>query len=208
MKYRLNLAIWLIKWLYFIKYQIIGNILTRMLIVNLTMKAFNKIIVILIVNIFLLNACGGKLGDARKIPTNAQERARKNVEEGRGASIGGLLGRTGNTNYEFSSSNPMWRASLEILDFLPLNTVDYSGGMIISDWYSDSVNNESLKITIRFLSNEVRSDSLKIIVHKKDCGSNQNCKITLLGNSTIVNELRSSIVRKAAILEKEDKKKK
>ena len=172
------------------------------------MKAFNKIIVILIVNIFLLNACGGKLGDARKIPTNAQERARKNVEEGRGASIGGLLGRTGNTNYEFSSSNPMWRASLEILDFLPLNTVDYSGGMIISDWYSDSVNNESLKITIRFLSNEVRSDSLKIIVHKKDCGSNQNCKITLLGNSTIVNELRSSIVRKAAILEKEDKKKK
>ena len=102
----------------------------------------------------------------------------------------------------------MWRASLEILDFLPLNTVDYSGGMIISDWYSDTVNNESLKITIRFLSNEVRSDSLKIIVHKKDCGSNQNCKITLLGNSTIVNELRSSIVRKAAILEKEDKKKK
>ena len=102
----------------------------------------------------------------------------------------------------------MWRASLEILDFLPHNTVDYSGGMIISDWYSDSVNNESLKITVRFLSNEVRSDSLKIIVHKKDCGSNQNCKITLLGNSTIVNELRSSIIRKAAVLEKEDKKKK
>ena len=208
MKYRLNLAIWLIKWLYFIKYQIIGNIFTRMLIVNSRMKAINKIIVLLIVNIFFLNACSGKFGDARKIPTNAQERARKNVEEGRGASIGGLLGRKGNTNYEFSSSNPMWRASLEILDFLPLNTVDYSGGMIISDWYSDSVNNESLKITIRFLSNEVRSDSLKIIVHKKDCGSNQNCKITLLGNSTIVNELRSSIVRKAAILEKEDKKKK
>ena len=179
-----------------------------MLIVNLTMKAFNKIIVILIVNIFFLNACGGKFGDARKIPTNAQERARKNVEEGRGASIGGLLGRKGNTNYEFSSSNPMWRASLEILDFLPLNTVDYSGGMIISDWYSDSVNNESLKITIRFLSNEVRSDSLKIIVHKKDCESNQNCKISLLGNSTIVSELRSSIIRKAAVLEKEDKKKK
>ena len=179
-----------------------------MLIVNSTMKAINKIIVLLIVNIFFLNACGGKFGDTRKIPTNAQERARKNVEEGRGASIGGLLGRKGNTNYEFSSSNPMWRASLEILDFLPLNTVDYSGGMIISDWYSDSVNNESLKITIRFLSNEVRSDSLKIIVHKKDCGSNQNCKITLLGNSTIVNELRSSIVRKAAVLEKENKKKK
>ena len=117
-----------------------------------------------------------------------------------------MLGNRGGTNYEFSSSNPMWRASLEILDFLPLNTVDYSGGMIISDWYSDLSNNESVKITIRFLSNEVRSDSLKIIVHKKNCSSNQDCKIFLINNSTLVNELRSSIVRKAAVLEKKIKK--
>ena len=109
-----------------------------MLIVNLTMKAFNKIIVILIVNIFFLNACGGKFGDARKIPTNSQERAKKNVEEGRGASVGGLLGRTGKTNYEFSSSNPMWRATFDVIDFMPLVTVDYSGGMIITDWYTDA----------------------------------------------------------------------
>ena len=34
----------------------------------------------------------------------------------------------------------MWRASLEILDFLPFSTVDYSGGMIITDWYSDDNN--------------------------------------------------------------------
>ena len=158
--------------------------------------------------ITLTNNCGGlSKTDTRKVPVNSQERARKNIEEGRGAGISNILKR-GGTNFEFSSSNPLWRASLEILDFLPLNTVDYSGGMIISDWYSESTNNESLKITIRFLSNEVRSDSLKIIVHKKDCGSNQNCKITLLGNSAIVNELRSSIVRKAAVLEKENKKKK
>ena len=61
----------------------------------------------------------------------------------------------------------MWRASLEILDFLPLTTVDYSGGMIITDWYSENSSNESIKITVRFLANEVRADSLKIIVHKK-----------------------------------------
>ena len=158
-------------------------------------------------SIFLLFSCGQKFGDARKNPTNALERARKNVEEGKGTSLGGLIGNRG-TNYEFSSSNPLWRASLEILDFLPLNTVDYSGGMIISDWYSDSSNNESLKITIRFLSNEVRSESVKIIVHKKNCSSNQNCKIVLMNNSTLVNELRSSIMRKAAILEKDSKKKK
>ena len=96
----------------------------------------------------------------------------KNVEEGRGASIKRNIGNRGKTNYEFSTSNPMWRASLEILDFLPLTTVDYSGGMIITDWYSDNSKfNESIKITIRFLSNEVRSDSLKIIVHKKNCSS-------------------------------------
>ena len=158
-------------------------------------------------SIFLLFSCGQKFGDARKNPTNALERARKNVEEGKGTSLGGLIGNRG-TNYEFSSSNPLWRASLEILDFLPLNTVDYSGGMIISDWYSDSSNNESLKITIRFLSNEVRSESVKIIVHKKNCSSNQNCKIVLMNNSTLVNELRSSIMRKFAILEKRYQKEK
>ena len=168
----------------------------------------SKLILSFFIFIFVLTSCGNKFGDARKTPTNALERARKNVEEGRGASLGGILGNRGGTNYEFSSSNPMWRASLEILDFLPLNTVDYSGGMIISDWYSDLSNNESVKITIRFLSNEVRSDSVKIIVHKKNCSSNQDCKITLMNNSTLVNELRSSIVRKAALLEKENKNKK
>ena len=159
----------------------------------------------------LLASCGGfKKVDARKVPTNAMERARKNVEEGRGASIGSVLNRRGSTNYEFSTSNPMWRASLEILDFLPMTTVDYSGGMIISDWYTDNSNktNESIKISIRFLSNEVRSDSLKIIVHKKTCSSNQNCKIILLNNSKISEELRGTIIRKAALLEIESKNKK
>ena len=159
----------------------------------------------------LLAGCGGfKKVDARKVPTNAMERARKNVEEGRGASIGSVLNRRGSTNYEFSTSNPMWRASLEILDFLPMTTVDYSGGMIISDWYTDNSNknNESIKISIRFLSNEVRSDSLKIIVHKKTCSSNQNCKIILLNNSKISEELRGTIIRKAALLEVESKNKK
>ena len=101
------------------------------------MLNYFKIISIFSIIIFIAG-CGSKFGDARKTPTNALERARKNVEEGRGAGLGDLLGRGGNTSYEFSSSNPMWRASLETLDFLPLNTVDYSGGMIISDWYSDN----------------------------------------------------------------------
>ena len=102
----------------------------------------------------------------------------------------------------------MWRATLEILDFLPLSTVDYSGGMIVSDWYTGESSNESIKISIRFLSNEIRSDSLKIIVHKKKCASNQVCQTKLLNNSKISQELRSTILAKAAELEKESKKKK
>ena len=160
----------------------------------------------------LLSNCGGlKKVDARKTPTNALERARKNVEEGRGASIGGLMNRKGNTNYEFSTSNPMWRASLEILDFIPLTTVDYSGGMIITDWYSDNTanTNESLKITVRFLSNEIRSDSLKIVVHKKNCKISTNCRVALLSsNSKLHTELLSVILKKASLLEIKNKRKK
>ena len=168
----------------------------------------NKFFFLGLLAIFFLTSCGNKYGDARNTPVNAQERARKNVEEGRGAGLSGLIKR-GGTNFEFSSSNPMWRASLELLDFLPLSTVDYSGGVIVSDWYSDSLkSNESIKISVRFLSNEVRSDSLKIIVHKKKCSSAQSCTTTIDENSVIINELRRSILAKAAIFEKDKKKKK
>ena len=158
--------------------------------------------------IFLFSGCGNKFGDARNNPVNAQERAKKNVAEGKGAGISGLI-RGGKTTFEFSSSNPMWRASLELLDFLPLSTVDYSGGVIVSDWYSDNAkSNESIKISVRFLSNEVRSDSIKIIVHKKKCLTSQSCTTFLQKNSKIVEELTRSILTKAAVFEKESKKKK
>ena len=167
-----------------------------------------KFIIILLLLSLSLTSCGNKLGDTRKTPVNALERAKKNVEEGRGVSLGGLVRGGRGTNFEFSTSNPMWRASLEILDFLPFATVDYSGGMIITDWYSENNSNDAIKITVRFLANEVRSDSLKISVHKKECKSNMNCRTNLLKNSAIGNELRTSIIRKAAILERESKNKK
>ena len=126
--------------------------------------------------LIFLTSCGGlSKTDTRKVPVNAQERARKNIREGRGLALKDIVGGRG-TTYEFSTSNPMWRASLEILDFLPLSTVDYSGGMIVSDWYTGDTSNESIKISIRFLSNEIRSDSLKIIGHKKKCARNQACQ--------------------------------
>jgi len=174
-------------------------------------KNFRSIFLPLL-TLLILSSCNGffKYSPAKDTPTKGTERAKKNVEEGRGVSLGGLARGGGSTTYEFSTSNPMWRASLEILDFLPMTTVDYSGGIIISDWYSDnsSNNEDSIKITIRFLSNEIRSDSLKIIVHKKNCGSQQSCTVNILSNSAISQELRTSIIQKASLLEKESKNKK
>ncbi len=169
-----------------------------------------KILFYSIISLLILscNAIKPKKVDTRETPVNALERARKNIKEGKGATLRDIVGGRGVTNYEFSTSNPMWRASLEILDFLPFSTVDYSGGMIITDWYSENNSNDAIKITVRFLANEVRSDSLKISVHKKECKSNMNCRTNLLKNSAIGNELRTSIIRKAAILERESKDKK
>jgi len=172
------------------------------------MSKILKITAVLLSLMLLLNQCGiYKPVDSRKIPSQGKERARKNVEEGRGISLKNL-GKGRGTNYEFSSSNPMWRATLEILDFLPLTTVDYSGGMIISDWYSDqSSQNEAIKISIRFLSNEIQSNSLNIIVHRKLCSTATKCIVKKI-SSKIEEELKISILKKAALLEKESKEKK
>ena len=176
-----------------------------------------KIIIFLLSLFLILGSCGAgeklknirKPVDLAKTPLDPDERARKNIEEGRGISIGTALGGNRKTNYEFSTSNPMWRASLETLDFLPLTTVDYSGGMIITDWYSDTTSDkEAIKISLRFLGNDIRGENLKVIVHKKTCNSNLNCKVNLLNKTKIKEELHTAILRKAALLEKEAKKKK
>ena len=165
-----------------------------------------KFISILILSLLITQACNKNLDPNR--PTMAEDKRRKNIEEGKGASIGSILGSRGSTNYEFSTSNPMWRATLDTLDFLPLTTVDYSGGVVITDWYSESSSSEALKITVRFLSNDIRADGIKIIVHKKNCNQNLDCKVNILSSSKIKDELLSVILKKAALFEKSDKKKK
>ncbi len=173
-------------------------------------KFLNKFLYCCFLIVFL-TSCGKdfiKYSPAKENPIKGKERAKKNVEEGRGVTLGQLGGSRG-TTYEFSTSNPLWRASLDILDFIPMATVDYSGGTIVSDWYNDgSKGDESIKITLRFLSNEIRSESLKVVVHKKNCSVNQTCKINLIKNSILINELQSSILRKAARLQIEQRKKK
>ena len=173
-------------------------------------KSISQFSFLLFFSFFLItSACNKKNSELDpNRPLGAEEKRKKNIKEGRGASLGDLIGNRGKTNYEFSSSNPMWRASLETLDFLPLTTVDYSGGVIITDWYSENNNRESIKITLRFLSNEIRSDGIKIIVHRKICNNNLDCTTSLMKSNSIENELRSTILKKAALFERVDKKKK
>ena len=156
-----------------------------------------------------LQSCGiYKPVDARKVSPNSKERVKKNLEEGKGISLGKMMGSSGGTNYQFASSNPMWRATLEILDFLPLSNVDYSGGIITTDWYNEGTSlDESIKITVRFLTNEIRSDGLRIIVHKKRCNIDQSCKITKI-SSALEQELQVAILKKAILFEKEYNKNK
>ena len=140
-----------------------------------TIKNMFRLVGLLII-FAVLTSCGGPFrwdpADARKVDPNVEVRARKALEEGRGLSLNeaGKFGRGQGGVFQFASSNPLWRATIEVLDFLPLANVDYSGGLVITDWYNESTaDGESIKITVRFLSNEVRSDGIVVIVHKKIC---------------------------------------
>ena len=157
---------------------------------------------LLLLIIFFIYSCGiYKPVDTRKVPINADERVKKNMEEGRGFRLGTLGGKGG--DFLFSSSNPMWRATMEKLSFAPLSVVDYGGGIIITDWFSDGDSNEEIKIAVRFLTNEIRSDAIKVIIHRKKCESFGNCKVNAIENSTN-NEIKLAILKKAARLKKED----
>ena len=136
---------------------------------------------------------------------NAKERARQNVKEGRGFSFGSKKNSGG--DFLFASANELWRASLDTIDFMPLSSVNYSGGIIITDWYSDGNNlDESVKISIRFLTNEVRTDALDIKVFYKKCNQIINCKVSQK-TGPLVAELKKEILSKAAIYKKQNKDK-
>ena len=163
----------------------------------------NILLAILLVFLFMLNSCGiYKKTDARKIPTNANERIKKNIEEGRGFRLGNL-GKKSGGDFQFASSNPLWRAGLEKLSFAPLANVDYAGGIIVTDWFNEGGSNEEIKITIRFLTNEIRSDALKVIIHKKICDDKNNCKINKI-ESTLNSEISFAILKKATQIKNMD----
>ena len=165
----------------------------------------NYKILILFFLLVVLNQCG--MGaDARKYPPEPSKRVQKNLEEGRGFRLmGGNKNNIGG-NFEFASSNPLWKASLDTIDFMPLASANYSGGIIITDWYSSENSNESIKVSIRFLSNEVRSDALDIKVFYKKCALYENCAVSER-TGKLVAELNKKILQKAAVYKKQQKTK-
>lgn len=171
----------------------------------------NKILIISFLTIFSLTSCGKdffKPGDARKNPPDPKLRVKKNLEEGKGFRLNNAIkGVRGGTNFEFASSNELWRASLDVLDFMPLTSANYSGGIIITDWYSEQGNaDESIKITIRFLSNEIRSDAIDVDIFYKKCVTPNNCSINKQ-DGQLRKEITKQILAKATIFKKQSKDK-
>ena len=157
----------------------------------------------------ILNGCAGfNQTDARKFPPNPELRVKKNIEEGRGFRLDSAIkGNMKGGDFLFASANELWRASLDTIDFMPLSSVNYSGGIIITDWYTDEENiDESVKISIRFLTNEIRADALDIKVFYKKCNQVTSCKISQKTGS-LVAELKKEILTKATIYKKEIKDK-
>ena len=173
----------------------------------------NKFIIPIKILIFLtlaisLNSCEAlkyKRTKAGEVPINVKDRVKKNIEEGKGFRLMG--GNKKGGTFDFASSNELWRATLDTIDFMPLVSANYSGGIIITDWYNDSSSTgQSVKISVRFLTNEVRSDALDVKIFTKNCDTTVDCKITE-DKGTLVLEITKSILKKAALYAKQNKEK-
>ena len=174
----------------------------------------NKLIILIFFSLLVcLSGCKNpfRYTDAREVPVDAKERVKKNIEEGRGFRLS--TDRSKGGVFDFASSNELWRASIEVLDFVSFTNASYSGGIIITDWFSGNSKNKSslreLKITVRFLSNEIRADGIEVIIHEKLCDKveTEKCKINKI-KSEIGNEIKLAILKKAAFLKKQTTKKK
>ena len=173
---------------------------------NFHLKKIPILILTLVVCV-TLNSCGAfrfERADVKDSPINEADKRKRNIEEGRGFTIPVGKNAGGGGNFSFANSNELWRATLDILEFAPLSNVDYGGGIIITDWYSsDSSIDKSIKISIQFLSDEIRADGLVVKIYQKNCITNSNCSIKLT-ETDLNQEIKLAILKKAALLKKRD----
>ena len=178
-----------------------------------SLKKLGLITFNLLVFIIILSSCSNKsnkeenIGTQEKFEPSAYERA-KNIADKNPVTLFGKDSKDKNTNFDFSTSNVLWRASLKTLDFIPLVTVDYSGGIIITDWYSEGKSKqEQIKIQVRFFSTELRSDSVQVTSYKKICEINNVCS-NISGNENFNKEIKDLIINTARQIKIEENKKK
>jgi len=172
------------------------------------MKKFNfEFCLIAIYLTLVIQGCSPKkdpvTGKVETINPNALERAREAADKNPVIIFGGTKD---STNVSFSRSNPLWRASLKSLDFIPLASVDFSGGLIITDWYSENNSDEEIKISIRFLSNELKTDSISVVSHKRTCDQKNKCKISPMSQK-FNSDLKEVIINSARVMAIDDQKK-
>ena len=171
-------------------------------------KNLIKLIALFFFTSFFLSSCGiYKRADVKDTPINVDERVKKNIQEGRGIRFG--KGATRGGDFDFASSNPLWRSAVDVLDFVPLTNASYSGGIIITEWFSSENNSENkreLKITVQFMTNEIRADAIKVLVFEKSCDQTNNCQTKKI-KSKLEGELKLAILKKAALFERDDFKK-
>lgn len=186
-----------------LKKCMIFNSFLYMPFIKLMVKITNTYLIIGL--LFLVNNCGiYKPVDAGKVSPNAKDRAEKNIQTGKGFKVFDTNRNKAGGVFQFASSNPMWRATISLLEFTPLSNVDYSGGIIITDWFNDDVSNQAIKITVKFLSNEIRSDAIKVIVYKRICDDQNNCKTNKL-DTILEKEIKVAILKEAALIEENEK---
>ena len=168
---------------------------------------FYKTLLFLTILTFAVSGCKGpdgkfKLpgGDARKTPADPAKRVEQNIREGKGFRLSDNIKKRGSGVFEFASSNGLWKASLDVIDFMPLSSVNYSGGIIVTDWYSENNSpNESIKVSIRFLTNEIRSDALDVKIFNRECTESLlNCKF-YESSGNLSNEIKKEILKRAVI---------
>ena len=167
-------------------------------------KKITHLLAFSLITLFLLNSCNAlkyRKADVKDYPINDADKRAKNMEEGRRITFGNL-GKSRSGTFDFASSNELWRATIDVLEFVPLVNADYGGGIIITDWYSENENtNEAIKISVQFLSSEVRSDAVKVSIYNKKCIKVENCKV-LKVSTELNSEIKLAILKKAASLKK------
>ena len=171
------------------------------------MPFIKKYFIYLILLLLTFSGCSNKIfkrADVKDTPINVNDRVKKNIEEGRGIRFG--KGSSSGGTFDFASSNELWRASMDVLDFVPFSNASYSGGILITEWFDGNSNDKNekrdLKITVRFLTNEIRSDALDISIHERKCQSNgTSCSVNKI-KSELEPQIGLAILKRAAILEK------